>query len=171
MAPASHEQLARALSELYLATARAQEGGEDRQAVITLYTRELRAYPGDIVLAHLRGWRGTFFPALTDLKTAIETDDTRRDRILRIQAIREHITGAKPEKKIVTAEEAEAIRAKFGTFNGRDKPAQPKLTPEQIENIRRVDGAHGAQAIGIRPNSFRPVGALAAGAVRLEGKQ
>ncbi len=114
MAPASMEALVVALSELYLTTARAKEVDDDLKAVVALYSRKLRDYPGDIACDVVEKYAGKFFPAFADLRDAIISDSRFVERRARLIALEEYIkTGGEPQRQRITREQADSIAAKY----------------------------------------------------------
>lgn len=150
-----------ALHELYTRTARRAEGDEDKIALGALYARELSAFPADRALDAIRNYRGTFFPALDDLRGPLERDEITRDRRQRLAALESFCAhGPTPPVKRVTPEQAAAIRAKYG----RDKSspvANFEWSERDIESLRRVDAIHGDRA---KTKGFMTAGEIAAAA-------
>lgn len=104
------------LSELYLKTARPGSNDEDFKARLQIYARDLAGFPADIVLEAIRDWRGTFFPAFTELAVKIETDRRLAERRTRIEALELFLAGRqdeKPKGKPVTPEFIATLRAKY----------------------------------------------------------
>lgn len=99
MRPATLEKLLTELSKLYMRTARRSEGDYDRKTVLKLYALELGKFPGDLALAQIEAYRGTFFPALDELRTPIEKSRALRLRVLKLEALRRGIVGESPERR------------------------------------------------------------------------
>ena len=91
--------LAKALSELYLRTARRAEDTEDRQALVKLYARELSRYPGDLAVCEIEKYRGTFFPALDELRGPLEKSDRLLKRRRLASALRAFLAGETERRK------------------------------------------------------------------------
>jgi hypothetical protein len=93
-------------------TARRAEHDMDREALISLYGRELGQYPGDVVESAIRGYRGKFFPTFEELRTVIERDRRLVERRLRIRALADYVsngfqnpkTGMTPEQRQMASE-------------------------------------------------------------------
>lgn len=151
--PASAEALTRALSELYLRTARRAEEKIDRQAIIKLYARELSAYPGDIALDGIRRYRGTFFPALDELRGPIEGDARMADRRLRIGALEGFVSswGVTPPKPKNPPSEAQRAAVRAWLNEGKE-PAP--LSDADREALARVDAVHGERAKNVSRDTF-----------------
>lgn len=107
------EALARAVSELYLLCARANERDEDRVAVVTLYAEKLRQWPGDLAIDAIRGWRGKFFPALPELEQHITGDSRLRERRLRMQALKAFVKNGGETPYKISDEERSRIEGGF----------------------------------------------------------
>lgn len=125
-----------------------------------LYARELSAFPADRVLEAIRNYRGTFFPALDEIRGPLERDEIIRDRRQRLAALEAFVAGAiPPPVKRVTAEQAAAIRAKYG--RPKASPAAAfEWTEEELAKLERVDAAHGDKAKA-KGGTFISVGELA----------
>lgn len=106
--PATLEKLLTELSKLYMRTARRPEGDHDRKTVLKLYAVELAKFPGDLVLAQIEAYRGTFFPALDELRTPIEKSRILRSRWLKLEALRRGIVGENPEQQRVISDQERA---------------------------------------------------------------
>ena len=123
MEPATREALVRALMELYMVTARRAEDVQDRNGLIALYARELRSYPGDVALAAIAGYRGKFFPALSELQDAIARDTRLVGRRNVIRAFREFLVSDEPREREICQEERERVRAGFSDLLAKLKQA------------------------------------------------
>lgn len=111
--PASRADLVRTLGELYLHTVRRAEQSEDRKGLIALYTRELMAFPGDLALSAIRDYRGTFFPALEDLRRPIEQSSKLIARRNVVRALREFLESDEEPDRELSPEERAKVRASF----------------------------------------------------------
>lgn len=145
LGPAVEETLQRALGELYIRTARRAEEAAERKALLRLYARELSALPGDLVLEAIRAYRGTFFPALDELRGPVERSGRLRERRLKIAAIREFLNAPeeKPVRRAPTDEQRAKMRALAKELSG---DAPPEITPEIAAALAEVDRVHGARA-------------------------
>ena len=133
----------KALSELYLLSARAPEG-EDRKAVIALYARRLRDYPGDVALDAVRNYRGNFFPAFDELRKIIEADRRIAERKARGDALREFLRGEEEKPFSGNRPTAEHIKKNWEAFKGPE--AQQSYSQETLDRLAEVDRVHGDKA-------------------------
>jgi hypothetical protein len=80
--PAPDEMLSAALVELgYRVASRSIiDDGADLQH--SVYVAGMRAYPADVALASIRGYSGTFWPALSELQAAADRMRSERSDIL-----------------------------------------------------------------------------------------
>jgi len=142
MRPASMESLVRALSELYLTTARAGEGSEDRKAVVALYARKLRDYPADIALDAVTHCRSKFFPAFEELREAVLTDKRFAVRRQKMRALELFVNGEPvSEHKPPTEEQIARMRAHFGGDQPKERTEpDPFWTEERQAAFRKRYG-------------------------------
>lgn len=145
MRPLPEARMFGALGELYIRTARRGEGETDKEALFRIYARDLAAYPGDVTLSAITGYRGTFFPALGELQEIIERDSRIRERRLRLEAFRAFLTGEpeKPKGPPPTAEQIER-NAQWAREMSGNKPAP--ISQEKLDRLAEVDRVHGDAA-------------------------
>lgn len=130
------EALVRALSELYLMTARAGEASEDRKAVVALYARKLRDFPADIALAAIANYRGKFFPAFEELRELVIADDRLKVRRQKREALRAYLAGEQVSEGVknpVTDAQIERMEA-----YARSLKAPAEMTGADDETIDRL---------------------------------
>lgn len=149
------------------------EGEKTTETQLKFYADALGRYPADIATSFVRQWceEQIFFPALAEVhqhcKRAMTVRRSVQDRLALYLSGVAQLTKS---REIVTPQEAEKIRARIKLTDREETPA-PQIDPETLERLRRVDETHGdAARAKTSKSSFRSIGALAAGAVRLEGK-
>jgi hypothetical protein len=113
--PAPAHDILEAIGELMLRTRTRNDDSEDRQAVLGLYARALGDYPGDIALAAIGGYRGIFFPALDEIRSAIEASPALGRRRRTAEAIERFLSqpAASPKQRI-TRRQLDDLRARYG---------------------------------------------------------
>lgn len=146
LAGAPREKLLSALSELYLKTAKAGAGDEDFRARMQIYARDLADYPADVTLETIRHWRSTFFPTFAEIADAIERDWRIGERRTRVRALESFLAGKqdeKPKGPRVTSDYIVEMRRRYRT---EETHHEPRVTPETLETIRKVDEQFGEKA-------------------------
>lgn len=138
------EDLVKALSELYLMSARAGETSEDRRAVVALYARKLRDYPDDVALDAVTGYRGKFFPTFEELRTIIGNDRRVSVRLQKQAALKAFLNGEDTTKGPPPTPEQIERNAQWVSETRGDKP-QP-LSQEKLDRLAEVDRVHGKAA-------------------------
>jgi hypothetical protein len=81
--PARKSDIAKALLRLSAKTAVRPGAPELGELVMTVFAEDLQAYPGDIVLEVIAGWKGKWFPVFDDLDRAISREGRTRQSLLR----------------------------------------------------------------------------------------
>ena len=151
--------LVKALSELYLLSARAPEG-EDRKAVIALYAKRLQDYPGDVALDAVRNYRGNFFPAYDELRKLIEADRRIAERKARGDALREFLRDDEEKPFSGNRPTAEHIKRNWEAFSGPE--AEQQFSRETLGRLAEVDRVHGDRA-KVPGGKWKSIGELAKG--------
>jgi|GEM_PF-4737984 len=118
MLPATNYSIIAALGELYMVSVKRAEQSEDRKATFLLYTRELRKFPGDIVLKGIHSSTGKFFPALNELIQVITADRLLRVRRQLIDAVRTCLENWDKPKRVCNPVTKQQIRRMEALVHG-----------------------------------------------------
>lgn len=159
MRAASLEKLMAELSKLYVRTARRAEGDQDRETLVKLYAVELSKLPGDLALAQIAAYRGTFFPALDELRVPIERSDRLKTRKQKLEALRRAVDGDNPQtERIISDEERAVIAERFRRLSASLRPPQENpFPPDVLERLAEIDRMHGDAA---KAKGWKPLGEL-----------
>lgn len=134
------QPITKALSELYLVTARPSEGAVDRTAMLAVLTEKLLAYPTDLVLAAIANYRGKFFPTLEDLRGPIESSFVYQRRLLvraALQAAVERLTaGGRPRPE--PERDRAAVNAGFRRL-AEELRKTPETASREASGVRKND--------------------------------
>ena len=109
--------ITKAISGLYMVTARRSEETDDRIGLIETTSRMLARLPCDLVLKAIDDYRGVFFPKLDEIRLPIERSREYRQRLGIVRAFREAVDRLqgppRAARRMVTAEDRAIVSAGY----------------------------------------------------------